>query len=77
MSHSYDRYYDGRGVNFIDDSIRTFSYTVSMLGTCELACTDWVRILSQGLNGRDESHHNLFWKLTELSDCGALPFDLK
>lgn len=48
-----------------------------MLGTCELAGTYWVRVLSQRLNGRHDSHHNLFWKLTELSDSGALPLDLK
>jgi hypothetical protein len=77
MCHSYDRYHDSRGVNFIDDSIITFSYKVSVSGTCELARTYWMRVLSQCLNGRDDSRHNLFGKLSELSGSGTLPLDLK
>ena len=65
------------GVDFIDDSIGTFSNPVSVLGALELARTDRMWVCCKTLNRGNDSGNDVFRKLPKVFGGGALPLYLK
>jgi len=77
MCHLNDRYGYTLSVDFIDDSIRTFSNPVSVLGALKLARADRMWVGCKTLNRGNDSGHHVSRKLPKFFGGGALPPDLK
>lgn len=77
MCHLNDGYGYTLGVDLIDDSIRTFSNSVSVLGALQLARASRTWVCCKTLHRVNDSGNHVFRKLPKFFGGGALPLDLK